>query len=157
LTPTRIIAALALLLLAVIVGAFIYARAFSTYSLAVLPIVNETGPANDFLSHGLTVAITEKLTGLSHLRVRRLRAFADYKGNEVHLQRLGGNLGLDALLVGRIVDEQGTLVLEMALVDSTTGKRREIGKDNLTLSSAFAIPEEVSRQVTTNLEMWLRK
>src|SRR5262249_20109760 len=115
------------------------------------------GPANDFLSHGLTVAITEKLTGLSHLRVRRLTAVPDYKANEVDLQKLGANLGVDALLVGRIVDEQGTVVLEMALVDSTTGKRREIGKDNLTLSSAFAIPEEVSRQVTTNLEMWLRK
>lgn len=153
---TRVIAALALLLFSVAVGAFVYARMFNTYSLAVLPIVNESGPANDFYSHGLTVAITEKLSGVSHLRVKPLTAVSAYKADAADLQKVGANLGVDALLVGRIVGEQGALSLETSLVDPVSGNRRQIGKDNLTLSSAYAIPQEVSRQVTNNLELWLR-
>ena len=152
---TRVIAALALLLFAVTAGVLTYTRLFSTYSLAVLPIVNETGPANDFLSHGLKAAITEKLSGVSNLRVKSLTTVSGYNANEIDPQKLGASLGVDALLVGRIIEEQGGLVLEMTLVDSATGNRRS-GKDRLTLSSAFAIPEAVSRQVTDNLELWLR-
>ena len=156
LTRPRTIAALALLLFALTVGALIYARMFTTYSMAVLPIINETGPANDFFSDGLTAAITQKLSGVSHLRVRPRTTVSGYKANEVDLQLLGTNLGVDAFLVGRIIEEQGSLVLEVTLVDALTGDRRQVGKHNLTLSSAYAIPEEVSRQVTSNLDMWLR-
>ena len=156
LTRPRTIAALALLLFVLTVGALIYARMFTTYSMAVLPIINETGPANDFFSDGLTAAITQKLSGVSHLRVKPRTTVSGYKANEVDLQQLGTNLGVDAFLVGRIIEEQGSLVLEVTLVDATTGDRRQVGKHNLTLSSAYAIPEEVSRQVTSNLDMWLR-
>ena len=153
---TRVIAALVLLFLAVTVGAFLYARMFSTYSLAVLPIVNKSGPANDFYSVGLTAQITDKLAGISHLRLKPLTTVSGYKADEVDLQKLGVSLGVDALVVGTIIEEQDALILEVSLVDSGTGNRRQIGRDNLTLSSAYAIPEEVSRQVTSNLELWLR-
>jgi eukaryotic-like serine/threonine-protein kinase len=156
LTRPRAIAVLALLLFSLTLGAIIYARMFTTYSLAVLPIVNETGPANDFFGHGLTAAITEKLSGVTHLRVKPRTTVSNYKAYEVDLQKLGTNLGVDAFVLGRIIEEQGSLVLEVTLVDGTTGDRRHIGKHNLTLSSAYAIPEEVSRQVTSNLDMWLR-
>ena len=152
----RFVAALALLLFALTVSALIYGRMFTTYSLAVLPVVNETGPANDYFSGGLTAAITEKLSGVSHLRVKPLTTVSGYKANEVNLQQLGTTLAVDTLLVGRIIEEQGVLTLEVTLVDSTSGDRRQIGKHNLTLSSAYAVPEEVSRQVTQNLDMWLR-
>jgi serine/threonine-protein kinase len=156
LARTRVIAALVLLFLAVTVGAFVYARMFTTYSLAVLPIVNKSGPANDFYSHGLTAAITEKLSGVSHLRVRPLTTVAGYRADQVDLQKLGENLGVDALVVGTIIEEQGALVLEVSLVDPVSGNRRQIGRDNLTLSSSYAVPEQVSREVTNTLEMWLR-
>lgn len=154
---TRVIALLILLLLLGISAAFIYNRIFTTYSLAVLPIVNETGPANDYFSQGLTVAITDRLSGLSKLRVKPRTTVSGYKADNTNLQSLAVALGVDALLIGRLTEEQGALTLEMTLVDSATGNRRQIWKNNLTLSSAFAIPEEVSRQVTANLELWLGK
>lgn len=156
LVRTRAVALIALLILSLSVAAFLYARIFTTYSLAVLPIINETGPANDFYSHGLTAAITEKLSKVSNVRVKPLTTVSGYKANEVDLQKLGTSLGVDAFLIGRIIEEQGSLALEVTLVDPSTGHRRQIGKDNLTLSSAYAIPEEVSRKVTDNLELWLR-
>ena len=154
---TRVIALLILLLLLGISAAFIYNRIFTTYSLAVLPIVNETGPANDYFSQGLTVAITDRLSGLSKLRVKPRTTVSGYKADNTNLQSLAVALGVDALLIGRLTEEQGALTLEMTLVDSATGNRRQIWKNKLTLSSAFAIPEEVSRQVTANLELWLGK
>lgn len=155
LTRPRAIAALALLLLSLAVGAMIYARMFTTYSLAVLPIVNETGPANDFFSDGLSALITQKLSGVTHLRVKPYTTVSGYNVNKVNLQQLGTDLGVEVFVLGRIIDEQGSLVLEVTMVNATTGDRRQVGKHNLTLSSAYAIPEEVSREVTSNLDMWL--
>ena len=151
----RAFAALVFLLLSVTVGMFIYTGMFTTYSIAVLPIVNNTGPANDFYSHGLTDAITEKLSRVSHLRVKPATTVSGYKADEIDPQKLGRSLGVDALLIGRLVDDQGSLNLEINLVD-TAGNRRQLGKYKLTLSSAYAIPEAVSRQVTNSLDLWLR-
>jgi eukaryotic-like serine/threonine-protein kinase len=157
LVRTRFIALIALLLIGLSVAASLYVGMFTTYSLAVLPIVNETGPANDFYVNGLTSAITDKLSKVSHLRVKSLTAVSGYEASkEGDLQKLGTSLDVDGLLVGRIIEEQGSLILEMTLVDSSTGHRRQIGKDKLTLSTAYVIPEDVSRKVTNELEMWLQ-
>ncbi len=154
---TRSIAFLVLLLLLITMAAFVYSRMTRVYSLAVLPIVNETSPVNDYLSHGLTDALTQKLSGLSQLRVKPLTAVSGYKANEVDLQSVGATLGVDALLIGKLVEEEGSLVLETTLVDSANGSRRSIGRNKLSLAEVFALPEEVSRELTSNLELWLRK
>jgi serine/threonine protein kinase/tetratricopeptide (TPR) repeat protein len=144
------------LLFAATIGAFIYARVFRTYSLAVLPIVNQSGSPNDYISSGLTAAIADKLSGVSHLRVKPATSVAGYKADEVDLQKVGASLGVDALVVGRIVEEQGELTLELTLVDSNTGIKRQISKDKLTIYSAYAIPEEAARRVANHMEVWLR-
>ena len=153
---SRSISVVALLLLLLTIAGFVYSRMTRVYSLAVLPIVNETGPANDYLSLGLTDALTQKLSSLSKLRVKPLSTVSGYKANEVDLQSLGANLSVDALLLGRIVEEEGSLVLETTLVDSANGSQRRIGKNKLT-SEVFTLPEEVSREVVNNLELWLGK
>lgn len=152
---SRSIVTLALLLLLMTIAAFIYSRVTRVYSLAVMPIVNETGPANDYLSLGLTDALTQKLSGVSKLRVKPQTSVSGYKANEVDLRSVAANLGVDALLVGKIVQEDGSLILETTLVDSSNGSRRRVGKNKLTLAEVFALPEEISRQLISRLELWL--
>jgi serine/threonine protein kinase len=73
-------------------------------SIAVLPFTNGGGDANtDYLSDGLTESLIASLTHVPELKVKSRNSVFRYKGKDVDLQKVGNDLGVSALVSGRVV------------------------------------------------------
>lgn len=72
-------------------------------SLAVLPFTNVDGDANtDYLSDGITESLIASLTHVPELKVKSRNSVFRYKGKDVDLQKVGNDLGVSALVTGRV-------------------------------------------------------
>ncbi len=99
------------------------ARSLRTIAvLAVLPFVNESAEAKmEYFSDGITESIISSLSELPKLRVMSRSAVFRYKGRELDAQRIGRELGVDALLIGRVQTREDRLLVSAELVDVANG------------------------------------
>src|SRR5215469_7232560 len=73
-------------------------------SIAVLPFANGTGDANsDYLSDGITESLIDNLVHVPRLKVRSRNSVFRYKGKDIDVQKVGNDLGVSALVSGRVV------------------------------------------------------
>jgi serine/threonine protein kinase len=72
-------------------------------SLAVLPFTNGGGDANsDYLSDGITESLIDSLAHVPQLKVKSRHSVFRYKGKDVDVQKVGNELGVSALVSGRV-------------------------------------------------------
>src|SRR4029077_3548905 len=72
-------------------------------SIAVLPFNNVSGDANvDYLSDGITESLIASLTHVPELKVKSRNSVFRYKGKDVDVQKAGNDLGVLALVSGRV-------------------------------------------------------
>ncbi|HTR23903.1 MAG TPA: protein kinase [Terriglobales bacterium] len=91
-------------------------------SIAVLPFVNATNdPKNEYLSDGLTEGLISNLSQLPNLKVMARSTVFRYKGKEDDPQAIGKTLGVDALLVGRVIQHEDHVAVEADLVRTSDG------------------------------------
>jgi TolB-like protein/tRNA A-37 threonylcarbamoyl transferase component Bud32 len=73
-------------------------------SLAVLPFTNGGGDANtDYLSDGITESLIDNLAHVPQLKVKSRNSVFRYKGKDVDVQKVGDELDVSALVIGRVV------------------------------------------------------
>jgi eukaryotic-like serine/threonine-protein kinase len=76
----------------------------SVDSVAVLPFTNVSGDANtDYLSDGITESLIASLTHVPQLKVKSRNSVFRYKGKDVDVQKVGNDLGVSALVSGRVI------------------------------------------------------
>ncbi|HYY59113.1 MAG TPA: protein kinase, partial [Pyrinomonadaceae bacterium] len=154
----RAVAATTLLLLLVVVATFIYGYLTRPRTIAVLPISNETGDVNlDYLGDGLTESIINKLSGLSRLRVKAFSTVSGYKGQQIDPQKIGRDLNVDAVVMGRLTGSKELLNLQTVMVNTADGSQLWGNGYKLGLEDIFHIEDDVARQVTFKLELWPRR
>jgi len=72
-------------------------------SLAVLPFTNAGGDTNtEYLSDGMTESLIASLAHVPDLKVKSRNSVFRYKGKDVDLQKVGNDLGVAALVSGRV-------------------------------------------------------
>jgi eukaryotic-like serine/threonine-protein kinase len=72
-------------------------------SIAVLPFNNVGGETNsDYLSDGVTESLIASLTHVPELKVKSRNSAFRYKGKDVDVQKAGNELGVSALVSGRV-------------------------------------------------------
>jgi len=87
-------------------------------SIAVVPFTNAGGDANtDYLSDGITESLIDSLAHVPELRVRSRNSVFRYKGKDVDLQKVGNELGVSALVSGRVVPRGDRLEVSAELTD----------------------------------------
>ncbi len=87
-------------------------------SLAVLPLANASGdPDTEYLSDGITESIINSLSQLPNLRVIPRTSAFRYKSTEVDLKTIASDLGVRAVLTGKVLHRGDTLVVQTELVD----------------------------------------
>jgi TolB-like protein/Tfp pilus assembly protein PilF len=87
-------------------------------SIAVLPFTNAGGDANtDYLSDGITESLIDSLAHVPELRVRSRSSVFRYKGKDVDVQKMGNDLGVSALVSGRVVPRGDTIEVSAELTD----------------------------------------
>ena len=125
-------------------------------SLAVLPLVNDSGdPNNDYLSDGVTESIINNLAQLSNLKVMARTTVFRYKGKSIDPQTVGRELGVDAVLTGRLVEKVGRLIIQTDLVNVADGSELWGEKYNRRFKDIFQVQEEIARQISEKLRLRL--
>lgn len=124
-------------------------------SLAVLPLVNVSqDPNTDFLSEGVTETIIGNLAPLRpKLRVLARSSVIGYKGKEVDPRKVGRELNVRTLLVGRILQQGDLLVIRVELVDTLDGTQLWSEQYERKRADVLAIQEEISQQISEKLRL----
>ena len=127
-------------------------------SLAILPLANGgNDPDAEYLSDGITESIIKNLSQLSKLRVMARSTVFRYKGREVDAQTAGAELGVSAVLTGRVVLRGDSLIIKTELVDTRDGSQLWGEHYNRKLSDIFAVEEEISREISEKLRLRLSR
>jgi serine/threonine protein kinase/Tfp pilus assembly protein PilF len=125
-------------------------------SLAIMPLVNASADPNaEYLSDGITESIINNLSQLPNLRVMARSTVFRYKGREVDPLEAGRELGVRAVMTGRVLQLDDNLVIRTELVHVADGTQLWGEHYNRKLGDIFAVQEEISKQISEKLQMRL--
>jgi DNA-binding NtrC family response regulator/TolB-like protein len=125
-------------------------------SVAILPFENVGGdPEMEYLSDGITESIISSLSQLPRVRVMARSTVFRYRGPGVDPQAIGRDLGLQAVLTGRVVPHGDTLTIGTELVEVENGWRLWGEVYTRNLSDILAVQEDISREISTKLRLQL--
>lgn len=120
-----LIAGFAILLLAAVGFGYWYYSSQNTKqieSIAVMPFANESGnPDVEYLSDGMTESLINSLSNLPNLSVKARNSVFRYKGTEIDERKVGQDLSVQAVLLGRVIQRGDNITLYLSLVDAKTG------------------------------------
>ncbi len=148
----------------VLIGAGIalgfYLRARNTdvaiESIAVLPFENQNhDPDSEYLSDGLTESIINSLTQLPNLKVIARSSVFRYKGKETDPLAIGKELGVRAVLTGRILQRGDNLTISTELLDVRNNKQLWGEHYSEKISDLLSVQREIAKEITGNLRLQL--
>jgi TolB-like protein len=87
-------------------------------SIAVLPFTNVSGDVStEYLSDGITESLIASLTHVPELKVKSRNSVFRYKGKDVDFQKAGNELGVAALVSGRLTLRRESVEVSAELTD----------------------------------------
>src|SRR5437660_5353965 len=155
----KLFAIVALLLLVVggvVLSVYLYARntEVAIESIAVLPFVNQNhDPDSEYLSDGVTEGIINSLTQLPRLKVIARSSVFRYKGKETDPFMAGKELGVRAILTGRIVQRGGNVTISTELVDVRDNKQLWGEQYTEKVSDLMSLQRDIAGKIVGNLRL----
>jgi TolB-like protein/DNA-binding winged helix-turn-helix (wHTH) protein/Flp pilus assembly protein TadD len=159
--PYRVSVMLTLaLLMAGITAAVYFSSIFGSRqaidSIAVLPFVNESGdPNTEYLTDGITDSLLNSLSQLPRLKIMSRNSVFRYKGRESDAQAAGKELGVRAVLTGRVATRGDGLSINTELVDARDNSHLWGGHYDRRLSELPALHAEIARDISEKLRLGL--
>ena len=139
-------------------GLFMRARNSSDAinSIAVLPFQNRSSdPDSEYLSDGLAESLIYRLSQLPNLKVSPTSAVMRYKGKEVDAQKIAAELGVQAVMSGRITQRGENLSISIELIDVTSNKIIWGEQYERKMSELLTTQREIATRITEKLQMKL--
>ena len=125
-------------------------------SVAVLPFDNQNrDPEIDYLSDGITESIIHSLSQLSQLKVMARSTVFQYKGKEVDPRKVGHDLGVGTVVMGRLLQQGDNLTIQTELVNVSNGTEVWGQQYNRKLADVFAVQEEIAKEISEKLRLKL--
>src|SRR5262249_34271736 len=125
-------------------------------SVAVLPFDNQNSDPNiDYLSDGITESIIHSLSQLSQLKVMARSTVFQYKGKEVDPRKLGHDLGVGSVVMGRLRQQGDNLTIQTELVNVSDGTELWGKQYNRKVGDVFVVQEEIAQQISEKLRLKL--
>ena len=122
--------------------------------IAVLPFLNTTGDRQlQFLADGITENIINNLSRLSKLDVMSRNAVFRYMAKEVDPQKVGEELGVNAILVGKINSAATSVSIGVELINVSTGWQLWGQSFNAPNRDILEIQNEITRQLLAALKL----
>ena len=157
------VAALAVLLVAALgIGWWFYANRSvltgdkSINSIAVLPFVNGSNDAGlDYLSDGLSESVIDRLSQLPQLKVIARNSSFKYRGENIDIQDAANKLGVQAIVIGRVVQRGDNLSIRVEMVDARENRQLWSEQYNRKATDALAVQQEVAQTVSEQLHLKL--
>ncbi|MFY9584112.1 MAG: tetratricopeptide repeat protein [Candidatus Acidiferrales bacterium] len=125
-------------------------------SVAVLPFVNVSAdPNTEYLSDGITESLINSLSRLPNLRVISRNSAFRYKGRDRDPRAAARELGVHAVLTGRVVQRGDSLSVSAELVDTRDDRQLWGEQYNRKLADILGVQEEISREISEKLRLRL--
>jgi eukaryotic-like serine/threonine-protein kinase len=125
-------------------------------SVAVLPFDNQNrDPDIDYLSDGITESIIHSLSQLSQLKVMARSTVFQYKGKEVDPRKVGHDLGVGSVVMGRLLQQGDDLTIRTELVNVSDGTELWGQQYNRKVADVFAVQEEIAKEISEKLRLKL--
>ena len=125
-------------------------------ALAVLPFVNETGdPELDYLCSGMTESLINTLAQVPDLKVISSRSAFAMKDRASDPMAAGRELGVDAILFGRVVQHGQQLTISTELVHTADNRQLWGERYNRPLSEIQAVENEITSTIARTLRVRL--
>src|SRR6516162_61593 len=145
--------------IAVVAVAAFYLRGGSRTSIksvAVLPFVNANGdPNTEYLSDGITEGIIDRLSGLPNIKVISRTSAFRYKQRDIEPQKVAKDLGVDALVTGRVVQRGDDLSVSAELVDAREDKQLWGEQYSRKVAAVVSVQREIATTISANLRVRL--
>ena len=123
------------------------------HSIAVLPFVNVGANQNvEYLADGITEGIISNLSRVANLRVMARSTVFSYKGHEVSAQKVGQDLKVDAVLLGRITQSGDTLNIQTDLVSATDGAELWGEQYSRKVSDLATVQGDIAKEIYASLQ-----
>ena len=136
--------------------AFAYKGKSQINSIAVLPFDNRSGnPDSDYLSDGLAESLIYRLSQLPNLKVSPTSAIMRYKGKDIDAQKIGSELGVSAVMSGRMVQRGENLTISVELVDASSNKLLWGEQYERKMSDLLTTQREIATAITEKLQLKL--
>ena len=152
-------AGVAILVIAAAIGAYFIrgkTGANKIGSVAVLPFVNSTAdPNNEYLSDGLTESLIGSLSQLPNLKVMARSTVFRFKGKEDDPQKIGKELQVDALLLGRITQHGDHVAVEADLVSAADGTEIWGSHYDREPADITQVQNDITRDISSKLRIQL--
>ncbi|HKC62032.1 MAG TPA: protein kinase, partial [Pyrinomonadaceae bacterium] len=125
-------------------------------SLAVLPFINTSGdPDTEYLSDGITDGLINSLSQLPNLKVMSRNSVFRYKGRDADAASVGRELGVRAILTGRVTERGDELWISVELVDALDNSHIWGEQYNRKLSDILALQAAISKDISEKLRQRL--
>jgi TolB-like protein/Tfp pilus assembly protein PilF len=128
----------------------------SIESIAVLPFVNKSGDVNsEYLSDGLAESLIYRLSRLPNLKVSPTSSVIHYKGKNIDVAKIASELGVDAVMTGRLAQIGDNLTISVELVDVQKNKLLWGEQYERKMSELLATQREIATEITNKLQLKL--
>jgi TolB-like protein/Tfp pilus assembly protein PilF len=156
-----LVAIAAVVMLAIGVGGFFIARRLSAprsdhgiESVAVLPFENTSGNADsEYLSDGLAESLIYRLSQVSNLKVTPRSSVFRYKGKQMDAEKIGEELGVDAVMSGRLIQRGDDLVISVDLIDVKNKKTLWGDQFQRKMSDLLATQQDITAAIADKLRV----
>jgi TolB-like protein/Flp pilus assembly protein TadD len=131
-------------------------RSKALSSIAVLPFKNAgRDPDGDYLSEGIAENIINSLSKIAGLRVTPRSTVFRYRRKVMNPQAIGRELEVEAVLVGRVTQRDGALVVSAELIDVAQGSQLWGERYNRRLADLYEVEEEIAKKISESLRVQL--
>ena len=123
-------------------------------SIAVLPFVNATSdPNNEYLSDGLTESLIGTLSQLPDVKVMARSTVFRFKNSENDPQRIGKDLSVGSVLMGRVTQHGDTVAVQADLVNTTDGSEIWGAHYERKMADVTQVQSDITRDVAKKLQV----
>lgn len=124
-------------------------------SIAVLPFENLGGDEQNYLGQGLAEDILHRLAAIPDMRVASRTAAFELDTHNMEISEIGRRLGVQNLLEGSVRRDGDRVRVVVQLINVQTGYHRFSTRFDRKISDLFAIYDEISTAVATELQLTL--
>lgn len=128
----------------------------SIESVAVLPFENNSSNADsEYLSDGLAESLIYRLSQLSTLKVSPRSSVFRYKGKVIDAEKIGNELGVDAVMSGRLTQRGDNLTISVDLIDVRNRKTLWGEKFERKMSDLLITQRDIAAAIADKLQLRL--
>ena len=151
------VAALFAAVTAIVVTSYLSRRSSAAIdSIAVLPFENKGNDAEaEYLSDGLAESLIYRLSQLPNLKVSPTSSVIRYKGKQADVNAIASELGVSAVMTGRILKRGDSLMISVELVDVRNNKLLWGEQYDRKMADLLTTQREIAAAITQKLQLKL--